>query len=233
MIITVLPSKYRCGSNRGITAIEYPGLVVKLNQIINWNLSTFPFKTKENPDDPDVEDREFLGSDPKLVPGSMFIYREGQVIACDSDDRLVLVMSETGPLALQRIYDEEISLEFDLKFNYWGGDVKFEKAERKDIPDTYKSYTVPYYLMMIFKNYFLLGRDYPRKNLCLRCTLDSDNYIMPVTLYMQDWTISYNPSEVFDEQIEDTAKELIAWFYNNFEPIKIEDSKSIEDAGDF
>ena len=52
MIITVLPSKYRCGSNRGITAIEYPGLVVKLNQIINWNLSTFPFKTKENPDEP-------------------------------------------------------------------------------------------------------------------------------------------------------------------------------------
>ena len=42
---------------------------------------------------------------------------------------------------------------------------------------------------------------------------------MPVTLYMQDWTISYDPFEVFDEQIGDTSKELIAWFYNNFEPV--------------
>lgn len=223
MIITVLPNKYRCGSNKGITSIEYPGLVVKLNQIINWDLSKFPLKPKENPDDPDIEDREFLGPDPKLVPGSMFIYRDGQVIACDSDDRLILVMSETGPLALQRIYDNEISLEFDLKFNYWGGDVTFEKSELSSVPDNYKSYTIPYYLMMVFKNYFLLGRDYPRKDLCLKCTLDSDNYIMPVTLYMQDWKISYNPLEVFDEQIGDTTKELIAWFYNNFEPIKIEE----------
>ena len=47
MIITVLPNKYRCGSNKGITSIEYPGLVVKLNQIINWDLSKFPLKPKK------------------------------------------------------------------------------------------------------------------------------------------------------------------------------------------
>lgn len=222
MIITILPNKYRCGSNRGITSIEKPGLIVKLNQIINWEASKFPYKPKESEDDPDIEDREFLGPDPKLEPGNMFIYKDGQVLACDSPDRLILVMSESGPLALQRIYDEEISLEFELKFDYWSGNVQFEKAELSDIPANFESYTIPYNLMMIFKDNFLLGRDYPRKDLCLKCTLDSDNYIMPVTLYMQDWKISYDPMYVFPDQVQDTSKELIAWFYNHYEPIKVE-----------
>ena len=221
MIITVLRDKYNCGSNRGITYIDQPNLVGKLNQIINWNLSTFPFKIKEKPEDPDVEDREFLGKEPELKPGNMFVY-DGQVIACDSKDRLILVLSETGALALKRIYENIISLEFDLKFNYENPHVTFEKDDKANIPADYEEYTVPYYLMMTFKNNFLLGRDFPRKGLCLKAVLDSDNYVLPTTIYITDWTLKYNPLIIDKEQIPDTAKELFSWFYNKFDPIIIE-----------
>ncbi len=229
MIITVLPNKYRIGSNRGITFLEEPNILAKLNQIICWGSSHFPYKTKENESDPDIEDTEFLGQNPELVPGSMFIVNGGQVIAVENKDKLILILSETGPLALKNMYENEISLEFDLKFNYWGGSAVFEKKELSDIPKEYESYTVPYNLMMVFKNNFLLGRDYPRKDLCLKVTLDSDNYILPATVYIQDWKISYDPVIVDPEQAPDMAKEVIAWFYNNYEPIRIELPKEKEE----
>lgn len=222
MIITVLPNKYRVGSHKGIMALDEPNILTKLNQIICWDASHFPYKIKEKETDPDIEDTEFLGTDPELVPGSMFIYKDGQVIAVESEDRLVLIMSETGPLALQNIYNNEISLEFELRFNYNGGNVTFEKKELKDIPDNFESYTVPYNLMMVFKNNFLLGRDYPRKDLCLEVNIESDSFVLPTTVYIQDWKISYDPIIVDTEQASDMAKEVIAWFYNHYEPIRME-----------
>jgi hypothetical protein len=225
MIITVLANKYRIGSHKGITAIEEPNILARLNQIICWKSSHFPYKERATDEDPYVEDTEFLGPDPELVPGSMFIVKGGQIIAVENKDKLVLVMSETGPLALKNLYDNEISLEFDLKFNYWGGSVVFEEKELKDIPSHYESYTVPYNLMMIFKNNFLLGRSYSKDNLCLEVTLDSDNYVIPPKVYIQDWSISYDPIIVDPEQAPDMAKELIAWFYNNFEPVRIDEPK--------
>lgn len=231
MVITVLRDKYNCGSNRGITYIEYPNLLGKLNQIIHWHLSTFPFKLKEKPEDPDVEDKEFLGKEPELKPGNMFVY-DGQVIACDTNDRLILVISETGALALQRIYDNIITLEFDLKFNYENPHVTFEKSDIANIPDNYEEYTVPYYLMMLFKNNFLLGRDFPRKDLCLKTVLDSDNYVLPVTIYVLDWKVKYDPILIDKEQIGDTVKELFSWFYSNYDPIIMEESETPEQTTD-
>ena len=178
-----------------------------------------------------VEDKEFLGKEPELKPGNMFVY-DGQVIACDTNDRLILVISETGALALQRIYDNIITLEFDLKFNYENPHVTFEKSDISNIPDNYEEYTVPYYLMMLFKNNFLLGRDFPRKDLCLKTVLDSDNYVLPVTIYVLDWKVKYDPILIDKEQIGDTVKELFSWFYSNYDPIIMEESETPKQATD-
>ena len=109
MRITVLPNRYRVGSNKGIFALDEPGILNKLNSIVCWDSSLFPIKPKENESDPNIEDREFLGIDPELAPGNMFIVKGGQVLAVENKDRLILVMSETGPLALQNLYEKEIS----------------------------------------------------------------------------------------------------------------------------
>lgn len=228
MRITVLPNKYRIGSNRGIMALDEPGILSKFNSIVCWDSSLFPLKPKENETDPDIEDREFLGPEPELVPGSMFIVKGGQVLAVENPDRFILVMSETGPLALQNLYQNEITLEFELKFDYWEGQATYEKKEPQDIPADYESYTVPYNLMMVFRNNFLEGRDLPKKGLCLEVKYESDNFLLPITIYIQDWKISYNPIEVDPEQAPDMAKEVIAWFYNNYFPPKLEYPKEEE-----
>ncbi len=231
MRITILPNKYRIGSNRGIIALEEPGILRKLNGIICWESSLFPGKPKENKTDPYIEDREFLGPDPELTPGNMFIVKGGQVLAVENKDKIILVMSETGPLALKNLYDNEISLEFDLKYNYWEGTAKWENSDPKDIPATYESYTVPYNLMITWKENFLAShQELQQKGGCLKVIYESDNYIFPLTLYIQDWTISYDPEILDPEQAPDATKEVIAWFYNNSIPPKLEMPKEEENV---
>ena len=131
MIITVLSQIYKCGCNRGITAIEKSSLLPKLNAIIEWDLCEFPTKlekkvekeTDEEGKEIEVEkevevgDRNFLGeNEPELKPGNCFLLN-GQVIAVDSVDRLVLIVSETGAGALNRLWKECIEPEIDLVFN--------------------------------------------------------------------------------------------------------------------
>lgn len=66
------------------------------------------------------ENREYLGNPPSLKPGNVFEF-DGQLIAVDKDpetnkERLVLYTSETGPLALDRIWKENILVEYNLRF---------------------------------------------------------------------------------------------------------------------
>lgn len=66
------------------------------------------------------ENREYLGNPPSLKPGNVFEF-DGQLIAVDKDletgkTRLILYNSETGPLALDRIWKENILVEYNLKY---------------------------------------------------------------------------------------------------------------------
>lgn len=66
------------------------------------------------------ENREYLGIPPRLKPGNVFEF-DGQLIAIDEDPktkktRLILYNSETGPFALERIWKENILVEYNLKF---------------------------------------------------------------------------------------------------------------------
>lgn len=231
MRITVLKNKYRVGSNKGIMALDEPDVLFKLNQIVCWDSSLFPLKPKESENDPDIEDREFLGTNPELVPGSMFMV-EGQVLAVENKDRLILVLSETGPLALQNLYEHEIIPEYELKFGYCGGEAEYEEKTLSDIPEKYETYIVPYDIQKIFRDNFLEGRDLSKHDLCLKVKYESDNFLLPLNLYIQDWKISYNPLEVDPEQTLDMAKEVISWFYNNHIPPKLEYPKEEKETPD-
>lgn len=122
MIIEVLAQKYRCGCEKGMADLVIPGILVKLNAVIEWDFCRFPEEIKhekkdsadENSEEIEVrtELRDFLGEDPELKPGNCFLYK-GQVIAVDSADRLILVVSETGYGALDRIYEENFKTEFE------------------------------------------------------------------------------------------------------------------------
>lgn len=99
MKVTILNQKYKVGCGKGINYFVRTGILSELNKVIDWSNSSFP-KDKEG-----TENRKFLGDEPQLAPGNCFEY-SGQIIAVDSEDRIVLIVSETGPFALERVVSE-------------------------------------------------------------------------------------------------------------------------------
>lgn len=241
MIITVLNQMYKCGCNRGMSAIEKTTLLPKLNAIIEWDLCEFPTKIEkvkkkimvrneedtqdieqEIEDEVVVEDREFLGSDPELKPGNCFLFK-GQVIAVDSIDRLVLIVSETGRGALNRIWEEDIKTELDLKFNnYETNDISWNVSEdlNNDIKEFDGDYKVPYNIYRIWKDHFVEGRGFLKTGLAIKVNMDSDNFIWPIDLLLMDWSVKYKTQQLEEDEIKSAVNECLAWFYNKYNRIK-------------
>lgn len=241
MIITVLSQKYKCGCNRGITAIEKSSLLLKLNAIIEWDLCEFPEKIeiqtekvtetddegnqveKEVKNEVKVEMRDFLGDEPELKPGNCFLLN-GQVIAVDSVDRLVLIVSETGAGALNRLWEECIEPEINLVFNSydtekvdWKVVEENQEAVEKEYDQTYK---VPYNLYKIWKDHFVEGRGFLKKGLMIEAKMESDTFVFPVELLLEDWSVKYKSLQLEEDEVEYAVKECLCWFYNKYPRIK-------------
>lgn len=236
MIVTVLSQIYKCGCNRGIAKIEKPSLLPKLNSIIEWDLCEFPTKLekkveKETDEEGkevevekqvEVEDRNFLGDEPELKPGNCFLFK-GQVIAVDSVDSLVLVVSETGYGALDRLWEENIKTEIDLMFNNYDTDVIWKAVEGEDQEKIDKEYNqiykVPYNLYKIWKDRFVEGRGFLKTGLMIEVKMESENYIFPINLVFEDWTVRYKEIELEEDEVGYAVKECISWFYNKYKRI--------------
>lgn len=231
MIIEVLSQKYRCGCERGMAEFVLPGILIKLNSIIEWDFCRFPEEIVQEKADPTdensqiverkIEKRNFLGDDPELKPGNCFLYK-GQVIAVDSEDRLILIVSETGYGALDRIYEENLKTEFEMMFNEFNvEDVKWEVEESGIIPDEFDEvYQVPYNYYNIWKERFVAGRGFISPGLCLKVTMESDTFWGPLDFYMLDWSVRYKSSQLEPDEVEYAVKELLSWFYDHYKRIK-------------
>lgn len=231
MIINILKDQYNCGSNRGIVRESRPELLKKLNAVVNWEVSTFPIK-KDVDSDLLVFDKTFLGDIPKLKAGNVFVVGSGHVIGIDSDSSLILLVTESGGLALSRICDK-IELEYELKTKYKDKNtsVVFNNFDVDSIPENYEAYTVPYDLMMIFKDNFVAGRDYPHdRSFCIEAEMSSDSLLYPIKVYIRNWDIMYDKEDL-DDYVDEFTKELFSWFYNNFDPIPITEVE-LDDSDD-
>ncbi len=97
--------------------VEYKGLLEIINNILDWDNCEFPSTldliSEENPKT--VENRDFLGNPPKLVPGVIFIYKKQQLIFID-ENTLGLVNTETGVLGLYRVINDFILPEYKLRY---------------------------------------------------------------------------------------------------------------------
>lgn len=243
MVISVLDQKYKCGCNKGISAIEEPSLLSKLNSIIEWNFCTFPSKKEtitekvindsgeevEESSTVEVEDRNFLGEEPELKPGNVFLFDE-QIIAVDSNQRLVLIVSPTGYNALDRIYKEIIEVEFEQFFG--GGEVNsvdWKVIEDGIIPEKFDiTYSVPYHKYKIWKDKFIDGRSFVKNGLAISVTIDTNNYMFPIDLVMTDWNIRFSSEDLGGDEenpevkfiMEVISNDLLSWFYNNYTRVK-------------
>lgn len=240
MIIEVLSQKYRCGCERGMAEFVQTGILSKLNAIIEWDFCRFPEEVKHEKKDPADENseeieiktelRDFLGDEPELKPGNCFLYK-GQVIAVDSEDRLILVVSETGYGALDRIYEENLKTEFEMIFNdYEVTDVKWEVEESGIVPDEFDEiYQVPYNYYNIWKERFVAGRGFISPGLCLKVIMESESFFMPLEFYMLDWSIRYKSSQLEFDEVEYATKQLLSWFYDHYKRVKSLERKKEED----
>jgi len=186
MIVTVLPDKYRCGSNRGVTAYDSPGYLEKLNKVIDFDKSNLPENFSH-----------------ELKPGNMFLY-EGQVFAIDSAERLVLCVTETGAWAIKRFLQD--ILEGELKLLEPSGIENVKISNEKQPDEDVEVYKPGYYIMKSW-------RDKVNPEESIKIEFTSDRHIFPVTLWIDGWNIWYNPLWVDPEEIEETTLEALRWFY--------------------
>lgn len=257
MVIEVLAQKYKCGCNRGLAKFEEPDLLSKLNIIIEWDLCKFPSKTEEvdgdvevdvldengNPTgekkkekvEKEVEDRNFLGDDPELVPGNMFLL-DGQVIAVDSENTLVLVLSQTGYMSLQRVWDDLIKPEIELVYN----DYPVNNVTWKCLDSFNEDYNIeariPFKLYSQWTSHFVDGRTDLKRDqdgkLNIECVLDSDDFLFPIHLILTDHTAFVKDVEFDEEDGEEMNRavvETLAWFIENYprsiNPLEVEKQK--------
>lgn len=257
MVIEVLAQKYKCGCNRGLAKFKEPDLLSKLNIIIEWDLCKFPSKTEEvdgdvevdvldengNPTgekkkekvEKEVEDCNFLGDDPELVPGNMFLL-DGQVIAVDSENTLVLVLSQTGYMSLQRVWDDLIKPEIELVYN----DYPVNNVTWKCLDSFNEDYNIeariPFKLYSQWTSHFVDGRTDLKRDqdgkLNIECVLDSDDFLFPIHLILTDHTAFVKDVEFDEEDGEEMSRavvETLAWFVENYprsiNPLEVEKQK--------
>lgn len=198
MKITKLSTKYKIGCNKGIAKYNKKSLLLKLNSIIEWDTSTIISKNDKK----------------ELVPGDCFLIDEGQIIAVNDEDTLILIQSETGPRALERICEHRIFPEFNLIFNNESSEIFWKSVDK--IEDNYESYPIDYDLFKIFIDKFISGRGF-NKNFIIQIKYKSDFLIFeePIILYITSFKIHYNKDFIMKELIEDITYDILSWFYNN------------------
>lgn len=209
---------------------EIPQLLMKLNSIIEWNFVGWPKKL----DNPEEEDKTYLGADCELKPGDAFSIGEAgnlQIIRIISDNKIGLEHTETGGLALDRLMEKTIMPEIDSFFN---NNITAEINAVEEIdPENSKEYRIPYTDWIIFSDRFYPGRENDwTKDSVIKISVQHP--IIPFDVYLKDKTLYFKEDDWMDDEFgKITVKDILAWFYNEFPRLKvIEKEKKEEDIAE-
>lgn len=203
--------------------IKSPGILAKLNSIIDWSKSNFPVKLKDGVDvenqeevtKPEnwIQDSEFLGAEPELKPGDMFKW-DSSLYLVNSEDSIILTVSETGILAYERLKDA-IESEYELRF-CWDILDNFKPEFTSDSPNLEKlvKMKVPSLYMSILRD--KLGEEI-EKHITSEpfCKIELKNviedYDFPINLYTNKFSIFYDEDEMNEHSSNLFFKSLLSW----------------------
>ena len=222
MVIEISNATYRKGWGQRLDSVSIPGLLAKLNALIEWDHCLFPPKAKEGAENEWEEDRKFLGDEPELRVGLAFKYGN-QLLAFEDENTLVLVMSETGIGGLQRVWKEKIIPEIDIVFNSdTPEDLQLEKVDASEVPEEWETHKIPYETMKLLRDKMMPGREdlFEPKHMCVKTTMKSSTIFFPIHLYLIDWGFRYDPNELEEDELEFVEKELVAGLYEKYARIK-------------
>ena len=218
MKVTFLADKYRVGTDRGLYAHEKEGILDDLNLVIDLEGSVYPEKWVETEDKKayhkteQTMDEFFEGRpEKKLEPGDMFVY-DGQVLAIDRPDRLIVCVSESGALSVVRFVEEILSVEVKMKKGdpeYGEGEIMIKEIDSlpSDFPEDTTPYFIPFYTEKIWREKTKL----PKK---VQVTLSTPLSFIPVRLFIIGNKVFGYPDEVDPGMIKDLVDEFLSRSYN-------------------
>ena len=217
MKVTFLAEQYRCGSDRGIYAQEKEGILDDLRLVVDLESSIYPEKWVETEDKKGytkvrMSKEEFFGEgkDCILEPGHMFVY-DGQIYAIDRPDRLILVLSETGALAVERFVNDILGEEVKLAKGdpeYQTSGVMISEVDKFPEDLAEEPYCIPYYTGKIWKEKTELPDMF-------QVIFNSSFSFLPIRLYVKGLNVFYYPEEVDEEMIPILTQEFMSWSWNN------------------
>lgn len=237
MIIELTSQKYKAGCGKGLDHYEEPNLLDKLNYLIEWDFCKMPVSLVE------TVEQEVDGENVKiniyeeqkervteLKIGDTFLFNN-QILAIDSEERIVLVYSGTGRGALGRFIEEVFHPEYRMMYGNKDVEVDWELYSGDEkMFDT--SLSIPYVDYRIWKDRFVAGRDdlVRRKSdnkLLIKVTAKVEGFLLPIDFLLGEWEAYYMSSE-FDEEdhemLGDIVRYTLAYFVKRYErlvnPIK-------------
>ena len=196
MIVGILTQMYKCGCGKGIHSVSLLGILEYLNSIIDWDKCKWP------EDENKKENKEFLGNPPQLKPGNCILW-DGNVIAIDSPDTVVLVVSETGPLSIERF---KTAVKNEMSF-YDSPNIKCERV-KKEKPGETEAYRTGYSKWSIIKEKINNEPETLKVE-------DEETLLFPITVWVEGADIIFDPQEVDKEAIELLSGSIYLWLSAN------------------
>lgn len=198
MIINKVGYKnFRVGCGRG-HGVEIPNLSFKLNLIVDKERSGW----KEGDETKELE------------PGDTFEV-DGTVLAVDGD-RLVQVVSETGPCAVDRIVREKIGPELEL-LDFKDEENEYSWQELTSLPDGLeKLENPPQALLSIWTEKFVTPDRKLNPDYTIEVSMTDVMLGLQTHVWFKPGEIYYNLEEISGEELREWyLKKIVAWFYEN------------------
>jgi hypothetical protein len=185
--------------------------------VVDLEGSVYPKKWVETEDGKAYHETEmtkeefFKDREEKLMPSDMFVY-EGQVLAIDRPDRLIVAVSESGPLAVQRFVEEILSAEVKMAKGdpeYGEGEIMMKEITDlpADLPEDFTPYYIPFYTEKSWRE----KTGWPKN---FQVTFSTPISFLPVRLFVVGNKVFGYPEEVEPEMMETLTAEFMSRSWN-------------------
>jgi len=199
MIVTVLNQRYRCGCGKGIHKVGHPGLLDYFNNIVEWDKCIWPEK------EDGTMDTTILGDPKKLEPGNCIVW-SGNVLVFDDPDNVVLIVSETGPLSVER-FKKAILDEFEFCSSLIP-EIKIESVNEKKPEKELGQIKIGYTKWQIIKDKVI-----DKTPITIKVEYQ-DLLVFPIILWVDGKVIEYDKDILDEETLEELINPIYFWISN-------------------
>lgn len=209
--------KWEENNFKGLLVHEEPGILNKINTVIEWDFVTYPKKL----DNPEEQDLGYLDFEQELKPGDAFSIGEAgnlQIFRIISENKLGLEHTETGGLSLNRFIEKILNPEFETIFNYEFGRNDVTLSLFDDIPGNYNfERRIPYDKYKIWSERFFPGRP-DCENKIIKLTIDSGTILYPIDIFIKKNSVFFDKDDLLDdtEFVNWIIDSSLAWICNNY-----------------